>query len=157
MVQQDSLSGLILFFIYPWKFRRAVPTVGTGSAAPCLSLMLLLGDLLYSGSRWVTHSMLQPSHSFWRFQSLSKTAYTPHGSPLLSAVSIPQCLFSPAQCDGKLRRIRGNHIDDVMKLMMINYYQTLALCLTYCHSHYVNDIYCHKNLAREDQYRGLVG
>lgn len=45
MVQQCSLSGLILFSIYPWISCWTVPTVGTVSAAPCLSLMLLLRDL----------------------------------------------------------------------------------------------------------------
>lgn len=55
------------FFIYPWKSCWTVPTVGTVSAAPCLSPMLLLRDLLYSGSSWVTHCRLQPSNSFWWF------------------------------------------------------------------------------------------
>lgn len=56
--QPCSLPGLIFFLIYPWKSCWTVPTVGTISAAPCLSLMLLLRDLLYSGSSWVTHSRL---------------------------------------------------------------------------------------------------
>lgn len=55
------------FFIYPWKSYWAVPTVGTVSAAPCLSLMLLLRDPLYSGSSWVAHSRQQPRNSFWWF------------------------------------------------------------------------------------------
>lgn len=53
------------FFIYPWNSCWTVPTVGTVSAAPCLSLKLLLRDPLYSGCSWVTYSRLQPSNPFW--------------------------------------------------------------------------------------------
>lgn len=62
-----SQDWFFFFFISPWNSCWTVPTVGTVSAAPCLSLKLLLRDPLYSGSSWVTHSRVQPSNSFWWF------------------------------------------------------------------------------------------
>ena len=97
-VQWCSLSGLLFFPTYPWKFCWTVPTVGMVSAAPCVSLMLLLRDPLYSGSSWVTHSRLQASNSFWWLQSFSNTTCTLHGSLFLISLPLLWSLFQLHAC-----------------------------------------------------------